>query len=211
MIGFLLRRFRWMAIGAGVRFVARRGVGRSVDQAAAQLEERLPAPVAKVASVLPGDVVKAGGAAIVSARAAQQGARAAQKGGVVAARVTKAGVQAGAKANAMRPRPDVANRIRAVRSAIDEQSSMDERELRADFLRYQGDHEGATDALLDLRDPSRRPPIPEIPEPVEPGRRRFVRRRSEAPVARVQRSYRRPTKPWDRPPRKTSEPPTLGR
>lgn len=199
MIGFLLRRFRWMAVGAGVKFVARRGVGRSVDEAAAKIEERLPAPVAKAANALPGDIVKAGGAAVVSARAAKQSARAAKTGGLVAARVTKAGVQMSSQAASLRPAPAVANRLRAARSAVNLQAEADERELRADFLRYVGDEDGATDALLDRRAEADRGPLPDIPDPIDRGRRRFVTGRSEPEVARVQRSYRRPAKPWDRP------------
>lgn len=199
MIGFLLRRLRWFAVGAGVKYVARTGVGRSVDEAAAKIEDRLPAPVAKAANALPGDIVKAGGAAVVSARAARQSARAAKTGGLVAARVTKAGVQLTSQATSMRPGPAVTDRLRSARRSIADQAEADERELRADFLRYAGDEEGATNALLDRRDTRSAGPLPEVPAPVDAGRRRFVAPRRAAEVDRVQRSYRRPAKPWDRP------------
>jgi len=181
--------------------VARTGVGRSVDEAAAKIEDRLPAPVAKAANVLPGDIVKAGGAAVVSARAARQSARAAKTGGLVAARVTKAGMQLTSQATSLRPGPAVAGRLRAVRNSVTDQAEADERELRADFLRYGGDDEGATNALLDLRDERSDGPLPQVADPVDTGRRRFVAPRRAPEVDRVQRSYRRPSKPWDRPAR----------
>lgn len=199
MIGFLLRRVRWMAVGAGVKYFARRGVGRSVDEAAADIEDRLPASVVKAANALPGDVLKAGGAAVVSARAARQSARAAKSGGVVAAKVTKAGVQLSTQAGSLRPRAAVAGKIRDARASIADQADEDERSLRADFLRYAGDEAGATDALLDVRSRQPKGPLPEVPEPVASGRRRFVASRTKPEVSRVQRSYRRPTKPWDKP------------
>ncbi len=208
MIGFLLRRFRWMAVGAGVKYIARRGVGRSVDDAAAQIEERLPAPVARAANALPGDIVKAGGAAVVSARAARSSAPAAKSGGVVAARVTKSSVQLGARASALRPGATVSDRLQAARRSIADQAGLDERELRADFLRYQGDDEAATDALLDLRTPRDDGPLPEVPDAVATGRRRFTGPRRAPEVGRAQRSYRRPTKPWDRPLRRSERRPT---
>lgn len=199
MIGFLLRRFRWMAVGAGVRYLARRGVGRSVEEAAADIEDRLPASVVKAANALPGDVVKAGGAAVVSARAARQSAKVAKNGGAVAARVTKAGVQLSAQAGSLRPRAAITGKIRDARSSIADQAEADERSLRADFLRYTGDEAGATNALLDVRDRRSNDPLPEVPEPVQEGRRRFVAPRPKPEVGRMQRSYRRPTKPWDKP------------
>ena len=200
MMSFLLRRFRWMALGAGVRFVARRGVGRSVDQAAAKIEDRLPTPVAKAVNALPGDVMKAGGAAVVSARAAQRSAGVAQRGarvgGSVAARVTRSVAQ--------RPRPEIADRIRSAREAAADQAELDRRDLRSDFQRYihgggPAGERAATDALLDRRDPVGDVPLPEVPEPIRRGRSRFVAQRGTPEIPRVQRSYRRPQKRWDRP------------
>lgn len=199
VIGFLFRRFRWMALGAGVRYLARRGVGRSVDDAAAEIEDRLPAPVVRAANALPGDIVKAGGAAVVSARAARRSAGVAKTGGEAAAKVTRAGVQLSGQVASLRPRAAVTDRLRSAREAVADQADIEQRELRADFLRYQGDERGATDALLDARRRPDRGPIPEVPNPIEPGRRRFRGSRATPEVARVQRSYRRPTKPWDRP------------
>jgi hypothetical protein len=195
MIGFFLRRFRWLIMGAGVKYVARRGVGKSVDEAAARIEERLPATVVKAANVLPGDLIKAGGAAAVSARAAQRGARVAKTGGVVAARVTRAGVS-------LRSRPGVADRIRSAREAVSDQADLDARDLRSDVQRYlvggQAGERAATEALLDLRSPRSDDPLPTVPEPIRRGRHRFVRALPGPEVARVQRTYRRPQKPWDR-------------
>lgn len=215
MIAFLLRRFRWMLVGAGVKYVARRGVGRSVDEAAIEIEDRLPAPVANAMNALPGDVMRAGGAAVVSARAAQRSARAAQRsaraaqrsaltvqrgarvGGVVASRVARAGVAA------RRSPPAVADRLRSVRETVAVQAELDGRDLRADLQRYLhgGGPDGeraALDALLDRRSVPADEPVPPVPEPVGRGRRRSVPAPPRPEVARVQRSYRRPQKPWDR-------------
>lgn len=195
MIGFFLRRFRWLIMGAGVKYVARRGVGKSVDDAAAKIEERLPATVVKAANVLPGDLIKAGGAAAVSARAAQRGARVAKTGGVVAARVTRAGMS-------LRPRSAVTERLRSAREAVSAQADLDARDLRADVQRYivggQAGERAATEALLDLRSSRSDDPLPVVPEPIRSGRHRFVRALPAPEIARVQRTYRRAQKPWDR-------------
>lgn len=195
MIGFFVRRARWVVIGAGVKYVARRGVGRSVDEAAARIEERLPDSLVKAANVLPGDLIKAGGAAAVSARAAHRGARVTKSSGVVAVRVTRAGVS-------LRPRSAVADRIRLAREAVSSQVEHDERDLRGDLQRYilggQAGERAATEALLDLRSSRADDPLPVVPEPIRRGRLRFVPALPAPEVARAQRSYRRPQKPWDR-------------
>jgi hypothetical protein len=198
VLTFLIRRFRWMIVGAGVKYVARRGMTRSVDEAASRIEDRLPAPVANAVNALPGDVMKAGGAAVVSARAVQRGAivtqRGAKAGGVVVTRVTRVGIR--------RPRPEVADRIRQARAAVAEQAERDSRDLRADFQRYvrgggPAGERAALDALLDRRSQTNELPLPTVPDPVDRGRRRSLPPRPRPEVARMQRSYRRPQKPWD--------------
>ena len=202
MMSFFVRRFRWMIVGAGVKYVAQRGVGRSVDEASARIEERLPATVVKAANALPGDLIRAGGAATVSARAAQRGAVAAQRGAkaartgsVVAVRVTRAGV-------GHRPHRAIAERLRIAGQVISAQAQLDERDLRSDLQRYivggQAGERAATEALLDRRSGRPDDPLPSVPEPVRSGRRRFVRALPAPEIARVQRSYQRPQRPWDR-------------
>ncbi len=212
MIAFLLRKMRWMLLGAGVKYAARRGVGRSVDEAASKLEERLPASVVRAANALPGDVIKAGGAAAVSAKAARRGSSvavrtgsAAMRTGAVAARVTRAGVT-------MRPRQAIADRLRSARDSVTDQAELDRRDLLRDFRYFNagGGSAGetaATEALLDLRSDERSldAPIPLTPPPIPRGRRRFVAALRAPEVGRVQRTYRPPQKPWDRRLRKSSE------
>lgn len=208
MIGFLFRRFRWMLVGAGVRWLARRGVGRSVDEAATEIEERLPPSVARAVNALPGDVMKAGGAAVVSARAAQRGAIVAQRGAVVAQRgavVAHRGARAGGSlaARAARVGRSARDAAGAGADAVGLQAEADERDMRSDLQRYLhggglAGERAATEALLDLRRRDSDLPLPTIPDPVARGRRRFVPALSAPDVGRVQRSYRRPSKPWDR-------------
>lgn len=194
-----------MLVGAGVRYVARRGVGRSVDEATTILEDRLPSSMVTAVNALPGDVMKAGGAAVVSARAVRRGARAGQRGAQMSGAVV-----ARARQVTIRPaRPALADRIRSVRMAVIEQADDDSREFQADFQRYvhgggPAGERAAIEALLDQQSTSSDRPLPVVPEPVRAGRRRSKPARREPEVARVQRTYRKPKKPWDRRPR--SEP-----
>jgi hypothetical protein len=82
------------------------------------------------------------------------------------------------------------------------QAELDSRELRADFQRYAhgggpAGERAALDALLDRRSPTDDQPLPTVPAPVSRGRRRSLPPRPRPEVARMQRSYRRPQKPWD--------------
>lgn len=212
MIAFLFRKMRWMLLGAGLKYAARLGVSRSVDEAASKLEDRLPASVVRAANALPGDVIKVGGAAAISARAARRGGSvavrtgaAAARTGAVAARVTRAGVT-------MRPRSAITDRIRSARDSVTDQAELDRRDLLRDFRYYNAGggaagETAATEAMLDLRSEGRPlvAPLPPIPPPVPSGRRRFVRALRAPEVGRVQRTYRPPQKPWDRRLRKSSE------
>ncbi len=217
MIGFLLRKVRWMLLGAGVKYAARRGVGRSVDEAASRIEDRLPASVVRAANALPGDVIKAGGAAAVSARAARRGSAVALRTGSVAvrtgsvaARTGNAAVRVTRDGMARRPRPAIAERVRSVRGAVADQAEVDRRDLMRDFRSFAAGGGAAgeaagIDALLDLRPSGPEEPLPTTPPPVASGRRRFVAALRTAEVGRVQRTYRRPQKPWDRRLRNASE------
>ncbi len=188
MITWVLRRFRWALIGWGAKSLARRGMHKSVDKAAKEIEDRLPEPVRKVAERLPGDVVRAGGTAMVAidqTRVATNRARA------VAGTTRQA---SGAVGDARRQLRD---RIGAVRSDVRDESESARRRIKSDVLRDREGPGAALDALLDLRDVEEEP-LPEVPEAVGRGRRRHRRALPEAPVNRVQRSYRRSVKPWDR-------------
>jgi hypothetical protein len=185
VIGFVFRRFRWMIIGAGVRQVARWGAARSIDEATAAIEDRLPASVVRAANAMPGDVLRVGGAAAVSARAARRTTS-------LAARTSTGIVRFGP-----RQRRRLGARIDAARFDLADAAENARRELKSDYARFVDGEGAALEALLDLRDVESEP-IPPVPAPVAAGRRRFRRSLPSADVARVQRTYKRPVKAWDR-------------
>lgn len=186
------KRLRWLAIGAAARFVLRRSTSRSVDRASADIEERLPAPIRAVVDAVPADAVRAGGSVVVAGRTAKRfasGTRTASK--LVAEQRQRFG--------------DGVARIRSVGDEIGHEVDTRRRELTADYLRATRGQSAADDALLDTRldgpsgltdhvdeDP------PPVKEPVRRGRWRSDRRLRSAAVNRVQRTYRQPTRPWDR-------------
>lgn len=199
MIAWIVRRFRWVILGWIARTLARLGlkskIDRSIDQAAADLEDRLPASVVRAADLLPGDLVRSGGVAIAAGQrtkgAAGQARRVAGSTRKVAAS-TKASTQAVTGA-----RRDVSDRIRSLADEVRVESESARRRLKSDVVRQTEGEGPALEALLDLRDLDE-DPIPDVPAPVQPGRRRFRPALPPAPVNRVQRSYRRAVKPWDR-------------
>ena len=73
------RRLRWFVIGGAVRFVLRRTASRSVDQATADIEAKLPRPVKRALGVMPADAARAGGSAVVAARSAKRVAAGTQR------------------------------------------------------------------------------------------------------------------------------------
>ena len=185
------KRLRWFAAGAIVRFVLRRVTARSVDQAAADFEERLPAPVRKVLDVVPADAVRAGSTAVVAGRSARRMAtgtrRASQAVGDGRRRIV-----------------DGVDRLRSIGDDIVTEADLRQRELKAEYLRATEGNGPADDVLLDLRPEVIDGPtasgdeLPELVEPIRRGRWRADRRLGAPSVNRVQRSYRPRSKPWDR-------------
>ena len=191
----LWRRLRWVAVAAIARLLVRRAAGRQVDQAAAEIEERLPAPIRSALETLPRNPVRAGGGLVVAGRNARRLATGTGR----AARVANDGRRRVAEVNATRPR--LGSIRRAIGDDLARESERSRRELRADYLRATVGDAQADEALLDLRDEpldQRNGPSLEPPEPVRSGRWRAPRRVARHTVDRVQRTYRRPTRPWDR-------------
>ncbi len=193
MIGWLIRRFRWVILGWVARTLTRIGVknklDRSIDSATADLENRLPAPVVKAAEKLPGDIVRSGGAAIVATQRSRDAAVQAKRIASGTKRSTERVVTA---------RRHLFDSVRSAASEVRDESEMIRRQMKSDVLRETEGEGAALDALLDLRDSPIDEPLPEVPPAVSSGRRRFRPGLPAAPVNRVQRTYRRPTKPWDR-------------
>lgn len=198
------RRLRWFVVGGVARFVLRRTAARSVDQATADIEAKLPAPVRKALQVVPADAVRAGGSAVVAGRTAKQVA-------VTTHRVTKATSDRGRRLS------DGVNRFRTIGAEIGLEADSKRRELKAEYLRVTEGNGAADDALLDVRAGRRRgslsgadtsghpfveddpdDDLPKIDPPVRTGRWRAEKRLRAGAVARVQRSYRPLTRPWDR-------------
>jgi hypothetical protein len=179
-----VRRFRWVALGALLRALSRRVGQTSVDSATGELAAKLPDPVVKSIDAAPGDLMRVGGRALAASRAARRVGQTSRRMGGVGRHWRDRSVSTVALAQSLR---------RDWRS----ESEQARREFWADYHRAQGDHQSADEALLDRRAPRNERPLPEIPDPVPPGRRRL--RTAPRPVVnRVQRSYRRMARPWDR-------------
>ncbi len=184
LLGFAFRRFRWVALGAALRAVTRRTRTRSIDDATDELAQRLPDSVVRAIDAAPGDLLRVGGGAIATGRAART--------------VSDGSRRVGSATKRIRHRwSDPGGSVRHVRDQWRTEADGRERELWADYHRANGDHAAADEALLDRRHRPERPPLPSVPEPVPPGRP-FVRSRASVMVDRVQRTYRRAPKPWDR-------------
>ncbi len=184
LLAILFRRFRWVALGAALRTLTRRSTARSIDEAADELAHRLPDSVVRAIDAAPGDLLRVGGGAVAAGRAART--------------LSDRSRRVGSTTKRLRRRwSDPEARLRGIREQWRRESELSERELWAEYHRAQGDHAAADDALLDRRHRFPDPPLPVIPDPVPPGRPR-VRRKAETVVDRVQRSYRRASKPWDR-------------
>jgi hypothetical protein len=201
------KRLRWFAIGTLVRFLLKRTAARSVDRATADLEHRLPEPIRKALDVVPADAMRAGGSAVVAGRTARRvatGTRTASRLAGDRRQRVMAGV----------------NRFRSIGTEIAREAEHKRRELKSEYLRATGGHAEADDALLDLRgtdlahdrhraaghgddrtDDDRyghEAELPDVLPPVRAGRWRAERRIGTTVVGRVQRTYRRPSRPWDR-------------
>ncbi len=206
MIAWLIRLIarlglRWLILNALARWVLRR-FGRSrVDAAVEELErtaaERLPTPVANAVTRLPAEAKQVGGSAVVATRAARSAA-------VGSRRVASVAGDASRRAASM---PGAA---RGALHRVRTETEASRRRLRHQYLAETVGPDAATDALLDVRTEPPEvstgngdadefyddDPHDLVPQPVRGGRRRF-RRRPERPVARMRRSYRPPSKPWD--------------
>lgn len=203
------KQLRWMAVGAGVSYLSKRKAERSVDKATEMIEDRLPEPLAKVAEVLPADVVRAGGAVVAAGNAAKTAAVAARTGAkatgtAVSFSRSATGAIRQAADSAVEARRSVRDRIGNATDELREQADLDRRQLTSDYLRYSEGDGPALEALLDAREDvslhnSLAEDLPETPDPVGAGRRRYRPSLPAAPVNRVRRGYTRPTKPWDRP------------
>jgi hypothetical protein len=212
LILLLGRRLGWIALATVVRTAMRRGATGRVDVATAELEERLPVPLRSALATLPRDPVRLGGRAAVAGRSARRAAAGAGR----ASRAANDGrrrlvdeVDRLADAVDRRPRPARAGRALGTRLGLEVRAErqLAERRFRSRMLRHLDGDAVADDALLDLRPPpghgagggSGPAPdeLPDPPTPVRSGRWRAPRGHLQAPVPRVQRSYRPPTHPWD--------------
>ncbi len=201
------KQLRWMAVGAGVSYLSKRKAERSVDKATEMIEDRLPAPLAKVADALPAEVVRAGGAVVAAGGAARTAAVAAKTGARATGTAVSFGRSAGgalrqAADTAVDARRSVVERLGNATDELREQADLDRRQLTSEYLRYTEGDGPALEALLDAKEDRLldgcQDDVPETPEPVAAGRRRHRPGLSAAPVNRVRRTYNRPTKPWDR-------------
>jgi hypothetical protein len=182
MIGFLLRRFRWMLIGALGRELAKSLTQRHVDEAAQQLADRLPTRAVALAEAMPGDLLRTAGTAQVAGRTALRSARL-SKDVVEFSRDLSQAPQ--------RTRQRLTNMGQEWRSAVAE----DDRMLRARLILATRGPTAATDVVLGGRSSWEDEPLPPVPASVDAGRRRS-RRQRERLVGRVQRTYRPSRRPW---------------
>ena len=186
---FLFRRFRWVALGALVRSVTRKTRERSVDAATEELAERLPPSVVKAADAAPGDLLRHGGRVLATGRQARHLGAATRQVGTASKRLGR-----------LRPRfrqGDWRSAVETVRDDWYRETTLVEREVRAEYHRAMGDHQSADEVMLDHRGPAfERSPLPEVPPPIPVGRPRRTAQRRQV-VNRVQRSYRQVRKPWE--------------
>lgn len=182
-LAVLYRRFRWLALGVALRTLTRRSRARSIDQATDDLAQQLPDSVVRAIDAAPGDLLRVGGGAVAAGRAAR----------TVGHRTRRVGT---ATRRFRRRWSDPLATAHRIREEWRRESELSERELWAEYHRAQGDRAAADDALLDRRRPLDDTPLPSIPAPITPGRRRAPRK-AGAVIDRVQRSYRRTSKPWE--------------
>ncbi len=203
-----MMRWRWMLASAGLRWLVRRFTDDRAEQAAREAATQLPGPVSGAVDKLPPEVVRAGGRAILAGRAARvaaQGSGRLTSSVAANGRVVGSGAHRGARLaarGAVRGR-DLGRAARdgadGLRSDWERVTDLEWRRHRADLARGDGDEAAATEAFLDVRTaPSDGWEPPARPAPIPAGRRRHVPELPPVPVARVQRTYQRPTKAWDR-------------
>ncbi len=175
MIAFILRRFRWMILGAAGKELARRVSQRHVEEARSDLVERLPDRAVALADRLPGDVLRAAGTAQVAGRAATRSARLSREVAKISRDVAVAPQRA-------------RQRLSEMGEEWGDQVADDERTLRARLIAHTRGQTAADDVLLGGRRSWDDQPLPPVPESVESGRP--ARSVSGRIVNRVQRSYR---------------------
>lgn len=183
LLVILYRRFRWVALGAALRTLTRRSRGRSIDQATDDLAQQLPDSVVRAIDAAPGDLLRVGGGAVAAGRAARTVSDRSRRVGTATKRLR-------------RHWSDPRATTQRLREEWRRESELSERELWAEFHLAQGDRAAADNALLDRRHRFADAPLPQIPDPIPPGRPR-TRRRAATVVDRVQRTYRRASKAWD--------------
>ena len=194
MIGLIPRRLRWMAVGAGVSYLSKWKAEQSVDRATEKLEEQLPEPLARVAQALPAEIIRSAGTVVAVGGAARKSAAlvrttASATGTAISASRTASGAVKAAGESLRAQRQNLGARVTGAAGDLRIQSELDRRELKAAYVRHtEGDGPGL-EARLDLRSIDDEP-IPETPDPVSAGRRRFRPALPSPPVNRVQRSYR---------------------
>ncbi len=175
MIGFILRRFRWMILGAAGKELARRVSRRHVDEARSELVDRLPDRAVALADRLPGDVLRAAGTAQVASRAASRSARVPRDVAQISREVAIAPQRA-------------RQRLSEMGEEWSSQVSDDERTFRARLIAHTRGQTAADNVLLGGRSSWAEDPLPAVPDSVSRGRpHASVPRRL---VNRMQRSYR---------------------
>lgn len=189
LTAFLYHRFRWVALGALVRSVTRRTRERSVDAATEELAQRLPMSVVKAADAAPGDLLRHGGRMLATGRQARHLGAATRQVGTASKRLGR--LRPGFRQGNWR------STVEALHHDWLRETTLMEREIRADYHRATGDHKSADEIMLDHRDHAvERSPLPDVPTAVPVGRPRRTAQRRRA-VKRVQRSYLQVPKPWD--------------
>ncbi len=197
------KRLVWMAVGASAAQVARWRAERAVDDATNRLEETLPPSLRRVNDLLPGDVLRTGGALVASGKAARSAAQlsrtSARVAGKAAYRTTSTVVEG--QRLVRRSRDRVEATVRGVGEDWRHAAESETRRMRSEYLRAVEGEAAATDALLDHRGDRRLTaghdgPLPSTPDPVPAGRRRSRKSLPEPPVNRVQRTYRPPRNRW---------------
>jgi hypothetical protein len=192
-----------MAVGAGVSVASKWKAERTITRATAELEEKLPASIIKVTERVPADILRAGGAVIATSNLVVASGRSARMavsatGSAVSAVRKASGIASNTRTRVRDTRRSTTDRVVGATNEWRDVTEQERRELKSRYIRATEGDGPALDVLLDRRDIGAQP-LPETPDPIPAGRRRFRPSLPPAPVNRVQRSFQRPIKPWDRP------------
>lgn len=180
------KRLRWMVIGAAIGIASKRKADRQIDQMVA----KAPAPLQQIvndSAVVARIPATAWSAAVPVVRVGIPLAKASIPVAKAGVGVTRR-IQIQLHRAAARQRHAAAARGDELRAGIEQER----RRLKSEQQRHLRGDRAATDALLDLRLPTPAP-LPVIPAPISPGRRRHQAAPPAPQVARVQRSYRPPS------------------